>query len=438
VANTSLIELAEPSFVSSNPDKMRSHRVSPTPPNYPESGQLLPAAPARRYNVSDDYWVETSPLQSAVIQYAADWQSLVEHASSPNVFYEPWFLKIVHEHLTEQAKVEVILVYHREKNPAEKPYLCAVFPLVFRPGKLLLTTSTIASLFEHSFGYLHTPHLREGYGMESVLALLKWLTEVHPEVSLLEFNRIPGEGHLAHIIQQLIHDYPITSFVVDTWNRAVLVPDVDSEEYLTSSTSNQQYRELKRKKRRLSETGLLEIRDLNASTSLSELTEAFLSLEQQGWKGEKQSAIAQNPAQKAFVEQMLAEALKRNQLQFFGYYLDNKPIAVKCNLLAGSGSFSWKIAYDESLQKFSPGVLLELENVHRFHEQTELDWMDSCAAPNHPMIDRLWKDRRNIKHLFLTTKHWQGHLHLGLLQFLRSAKRFWKRRESFEVTKHNF
>ena len=26
----------------------------------------------------------------------------------------------------------------------------------------------------------------------------------------------------------------------------------------------------------------------------------------------------------------------------------------------------------------------------------DLDWMDSCAAPDHPMIDGIWAERRRI------------------------------------------
>jgi hypothetical protein len=55
----------------------------------------------------------------------------------------------------------------------------------------------------------------------------------------------------------------------------------------------------------------------------------------------------------------------------------------------------FKTAYDESYARFSPGLLLQIENLDML-ERPGLDWMDSCAAENHPMIDNLWTERRDI------------------------------------------
>ena len=72
---------------------------------------------------------------------------------------------------------------------------------------------------------------------------------------------------------------------------------------------------------------------------------------------------------------------------------------MKCNLRAGDAVFCFKIAFDEEFAKFSPGIQLELDNVERFHEGSA--WMDSCATPDHPMINRLWPDRRRIRTVLL-------------------------------------
>lgn len=49
------------------------------------------------------------------------------------------------------------------------------------------------------------------------------------------------------------------------------------------------------------------------------------------------------------------------------------------------------------MARFSPGVLIELDNLrHVLDGPDGPDWMDSCAAPDHPMIDSLWAERRTI------------------------------------------
>lgn len=40
-------------------------------------------------------------------------------------------------------------------------------------------------------------------------------------------------------------------------------------------------------------------------------------------------------------------------------------------------------------------MLLQLENLGLL-EREGVEWADSCAAQGHPMIERLWRDRRRI------------------------------------------
>jgi hypothetical protein len=96
------------------------------------------------------------------------------------------------------------------------------------------------------------------------------------------------------------------------------------------------------------------------------------------------------------------------------------------NLFGGEGAFAFKITFDESFGRFSPGVLLELDNVERAHRVPALRWMDSCAAPNRFMINHLWPDRREMQTVFFATGSRLGALTVALvplLHFLRRLKR---------------
>jgi hypothetical protein len=75
----------------------------------------------------------------------------------------------------------------------------------------------------------------------------------------------------------------------------------------------------------------------------------------------------------------------------------DRPAAFKCNLIAGDEVFCFKIAYDETLARFSPGVQLEQRMVDVFHdEMPSIGLLDSCADPDNDMINRLWPDRRPL------------------------------------------
>jgi hypothetical protein len=84
-----------------------------------------------------------------------------------------------------------------------------------------------------------------------------------------------------------------------------------------------------------------------------------------------------------------------------GMVLDGEFVALKCNFISGPVGFCFKIGFEERFRQYSPGVLLEIENVRHFHKERRLDWMDSCAEPNHPMIDRIWTERRTIQSIYI-------------------------------------
>jgi hypothetical protein len=88
-------------------------------------------------------------------------------------------------------------------------------------------------------------------------------------------------------------------------------------------------------------------------------------------------------------------AARRRRLERLSIALDGRPIAMLASFVTPPGAFGFKTAFDERFARFSPGVLLQLENLAML-ERPGIDWSDSCAAADHPMIDHLWRERRAI------------------------------------------
>jgi hypothetical protein len=116
------------------------------------------------------------------------------------------------------------------------------------------------------------------------------------------------------------------------------------------------------------------------------------------------------------------QAAQRGQLRILALVLEGRPIAIKCNVLAEPGSFAFKIAYAEAFAKYSPGQLLEIDNIRRVHDEKGIEWMDSCADPSHPMIDTLWGHRRIIRTWVAPMGRW-GRFIVAALPSLRWLKR---------------
>jgi hypothetical protein len=75
--------------------------------------------------------------------------------------------------------------------------------------------------------------------------------------------------------------------------------------------------------------------------------------------------------------------------------VDGKPVAMGIVLTAGKRAFFWKTAFDESIAHLSPGVQF-VQALTQAQAEGPYDLTDSCAIPDHPMIDRLWPDRAVI------------------------------------------
>ncbi|MGH7339998.1 MAG: hypothetical protein ACREKH_05860, partial [Candidatus Rokuibacteriota bacterium] len=79
--------------------------------------------------------------------------------------------------------------------------------------------------------------------------------------------------------------------------------------------------------------------------------------------------------------------------------------------------------FDEAYRAFSPGFLLEVENVRRLHRRAGLRWMDSCADAQHAMINRLWPGRRTMATVLFATGRAPGDLLVSLMPLLQWGRR---------------
>ena len=75
-------------------------------------------------------------------------------------------------------------------------------------------------------------------------------------------------------------------------------------------------------------------------------------------------------------------------------------------LRSQSRAYYWKTAYDPAFVQFSPGLQLTLAMSPDLQADRRLTLADSCADPDHPMIDRIWTKRIDLADFVLqTTAH---------------------------------
>jgi CelD/BcsL family acetyltransferase involved in cellulose biosynthesis len=352
---------------------------------------------------------------AALAEHAAAWEDLAANALEPNLFYEPWVLRPALDAYAHGLTLSIVLVY--ATPPGQAPLLCGLFPLERRTQYRGLPMRHLA-LWRYRHCFLATPLLRRRHARECLAAFLEWLADDGRGLAM-EWGLVAGDGPFFQVLRSVLNHTHRASFLQASFDRALLRPLGDSQTYIGEALRSKARREFRRQERRLAELGPLEYVQLGTVDDAPRWIDAFLGLEARGWKGRRASALGCSDEGRDFFTRTALEAARRGRLMMLGLYLAGEPIALKCNFLAQEGSFAFKIAYDERYARFSPGVLLELENIRRFHAQPELRWMDSCAAADHFMVNRLWLDRRRMVTLLTAARRFPGDLLVSALPMLR-------------------
>lgn len=184
-------------------------------------------------------------------------------------------------------------------------------------------------------------------------------------------------------------------------------------------------KELRRQQRTLAAAlgGPVEAEEL---TDVPRAVEAFLALEASGWKGRAGTAMASLPRHAAFLSAVCESFATRKAVQFLALRGGGRTAAMQCNFRAGEAIFCLKVAYDEQLATHAPGVQLEVAALERFRHDPHTAWMDSCAAPDNELINRLWPQRMTLRTLVFPGNR-VGRASLGataaLVRGARSARR---------------
>jgi CelD/BcsL family acetyltransferase involved in cellulose biosynthesis len=342
-------------------------------------------------------------------------EDLAAAALEPNVFYEPLMVEPAVRSFGDGKALEIVCVYRPDPGMPGRRRLTGFFPFERTSRYRGLPMSALVS-FDHPHCFLGTPLVHREAPGATFGALLEWLKQRRGP-SLAELPRVAADGPVYQHLVQALHARrrPIW---VERSTRALFEPALDADTYLRGAISGGALKEVRRKERRLAEQGRLSWRELAPGEDARPWLEQFLRLEASGWKGQERSALACREEQRAFFESSALAAHARGRLMLLGLFLDARPLALKCNFLAGDGGFAFKIAFDERYAGFSPGFLLEIDNVRRLH-QRRLHWMDSCAEAEHAMINRLWPGRRIMATVLFATGRAPGTQLVSLMPLLK-------------------
>ncbi|MCC6205824.1 MAG: GNAT family N-acetyltransferase [Hyphomicrobiales bacterium] len=308
----------------------------------------------------------------------------------PNVFFNPRFLAPAMPRLEDR---EVRLAVIRDGDEFRNRLRFLVPFSVERPVGPL--GQPILRAWSSPFGPLGTPLLDRDEPEGVVESFFAMMSRPHlklPRIFVLPDMRL--DGPVASIVSRAADSRGLPLVITGRAERPVLASRLDGREYLKASLRSHHYREFRRLKRRLEETGTLEYRIDRTVDEVRSGLESFLSLEAAGWKGRQGTAMAIDRYRAAFAREAVHRLSEEDHCRVHSLVLDGRVIASVVVFVEAGVAYTWKTAYDETLAAFSPGTLLMIEVTRQHLDDPNIVMTDSCAVPDHPVMSRLWSERR--------------------------------------------
>ena len=227
-------------------------------------------------------------------------------------------------------------------------------------GTPLVDRDDPTGVIEDFFDMLARPHLK----LPKVLVM--------PEVRL--------DGPVASLFGMVAENLGLTLVTTGQVMRPFLESGLDGQAYLKAALKPHHMREFKRLRRRLGEMGKLEHHVARTAEEVRLGTEAFLTLEAAGWKGRERTAMAVDRFRAAFAREALHGLSEQDLCRVHSLTLDGKVIACLIVFIEAGVAYTWKTAYDEAYEQFSPGTLLMIDVTIQHLDDPNIVATDSCGC----------------------------------------------------------
>lgn len=352
-------------------------RPASNPPTEPDTGRRSWGACCE---IVDAAWLEGR---------ADAWDRLVAEAATPNLFYAR---RIVLGHLAHGLAGPKLrfLAAHRGES------LLALLPYEPRGARVGLLKGADAG-WVSPYVVTSTPLIANGGLAENAELLLDGFRRAGP-LWLLPLLSLESRAGAALRAALRARGWPSTT--LSTFGRAVL--DGGDAEAYEPHLGPRRRKDLGRRRRRLAELGRLQVRSFDDGDGLKQAVEDFLALEFRGWKGAAGTALACRPNTASYLRAACADAGGAVTCRADVLSVDDRPIAVSLAFVSGGTAYMFKTAYDETLRRHAPGVLLEDEIVRIRRETGFAERLNSATLPG-SMLETLYPHREEMGDLVFAT-----------------------------------
>lgn len=333
--------------------------------------------------MSDGLRIEIRPAAAIAAPLRAAWDDLAAAASTPNPFYEAMAL-LPAQALPEAAPARLLLAWRGAA-------LDGLLPVATRrAGPLALAVEN----WSQRVRALGEPLVRAGAETDFWRAALPALAREPGRY--LRLSALDAGSASTEALRALLAGRGVALYETRRYGRALLRGGTSSAAHLAAHVRGKVLKEHRRLRARLAERGELAFERLGREEDAAPWIDTLFRLEESGWKGRDGVAASADPRTERCFRTILGAAHAAGRLDFHRMRVGDRVISMLANIEAGDEAFQLKIAHDEAWAAFSPGVLVEMHYLAYALDARGIARADSCARAGHPMIDRIWAERRPI------------------------------------------
>ena len=317
---------------------------------------------------------------------ASQWRTLSLRAAEPNGYYLPEWQLAVNASARGRIGAGALGAW---RDPATLIGLAPVVSM-WRAYKIPLPALVSAD----PYGTLCTPLLDRDMAEQAAACILQQARAAGAHALILRAASL--DGAVMKAFAEVLDCNRIRPVILQSHVRACLDATGDADDLLREALGARKLKELRRQRNRLAEHGAVHFDVARMPADIATAVETFLTLEASGWKGRRGTALGQDEGDATFVRRATAALAATGQCEIVTLRAGQTPVASAIVLRHQDRAFYFKLGVDERFAKLSPGVQLTLELTRHLCTDPAIRLVDSTAAPDHPMINPVWRGRLAI------------------------------------------
>lgn len=321
----------------------------------------------------DDIEIQVYSRKESSLIPEKQWNELARSSLYTNPFYERWNLLPALKYLDKSDDVYLVAI-------SRKGDLIGLFPIIINNSFFGLKT---LSLWQHDHCYLTDPLTSIDIDLLTILHCLG--SFFHTQWSQIDSH---SPSLLSGYSKQSIHS--INS------NRAAVLHPINILNKLSNLPRKIQ-RDIKRTSKNLEKQYAI---SFSNSHNLADSFERYIKLEHKGWKGQDKGSIISSQNTLDYYYHMIKTNPCHQSIRIQELIADNTSIAICIRFISGNKFYEVKTSFDESYKQYSPGRLLEINNLEEL-SNINFSLVDSCTGENNKLINKLWPDRINLQSSYI-------------------------------------